>query len=195
MRKIVFPALTVLLICFVSCSKAAQEEDSTVLLSCSAPEFLPPGDKVALISPSYYIIQLTWCSESWYCDKIDLLYDKWDWTNNLYRTVSISTSCQQSKQPLLFYWSWNDNTIKRIKMNKWFSPKDISDKNVFYIEKSWTPGIALLWNILTSTCFDNSCKSTKEIWKFLVDARSQTVSRKNCKFYDDDLTKCKEREN
>ena len=80
-------------------------------------------------------------------------------------------------------------------MNKWFSPKDISDKNVFYIEKSWTPGIALLWNILTSTCFDNSCKSTKEIWKFLVDARSQTVSRKNCKFYDDDLTKCKEREN
>ena len=54
MRKIVFPALTVLLICFVSCSKAAQEEDSTVLLSCSAPEFLSPGDKVALISPSYY---------------------------------------------------------------------------------------------------------------------------------------------
>ena len=54
MRKIVFPALTVLLICFVSCSKAAQEEDSTVLLSCAAPEFLSPGDKVALISPSYY---------------------------------------------------------------------------------------------------------------------------------------------
>ena len=54
MRKIVFPVLTVLLICFVSCSKAAQEEDSTVLLSCSAPEFLSPGDKVALISPSYY---------------------------------------------------------------------------------------------------------------------------------------------
>lgn len=54
MRKIVFLTFTASLLCFVSCSKAAREEDSAVFLSCDAPEFLSPGDKVALISPSYY---------------------------------------------------------------------------------------------------------------------------------------------
>ncbi len=54
MRKIVFPAIVALLLCIVSCSKDGQVDNATVLLSCMAPAFLSPGDKVALISPSYF---------------------------------------------------------------------------------------------------------------------------------------------
>ena len=146
------------------------------------------------ISPYHYIVQLTWCNASWYCNKMDLSYDTEDITNPIiYKTVSIS-ACQQTKQPLTFNWSWDNNNNKKIMMNKWFAPKSETNRNVFYITNGNTSNIELSWDIITATCFDKDCKSKKEIWKFRVDARSQTISRKNCKFYDDDPTKCKERE-
>ena len=77
-------------------------------------------------------------------------------------------------------------------MNKWFSPTNEANKNVFYISGSSTE---LTWDIKTTACFDKDCSNKKEIWKFWVDARSQTISRKKCKFYDEDPTQCKEREN
>lgn len=148
------------------------------------------------ISPSHYIIQLTWCDDSLLCDKIDLSYDTDnDSTINSYKTISVSNTCHQTKQPLRFQWSWDTNEkIEYIKMNKWLSPKDINDRNVFYMNLN--DGILIIWDIITSVCINNNeCTNPKEIWKFRVDWRSQTISRKNCKFYDDDdTTKCKERE-
>ncbi len=153
------------------------------------------------VSPTHYIVQLTWCetTTSWtYCNKIDLSYDTWDVgpaQTNLYKTVSTSSACRQTKQPLLFYWAESSNsTWRKIKMNKWFSPISMNNRNVFYIDKGWPTQIALSWDIITATCFDDDCDGKKEIWKFWVDARSQTISRRNCKFYDEDLTTCKERE-
>ena len=78
-------------------------------------------------------------------------------------------------------------------MNKWFSPKNINDKNVFYV--SGNNSIALTWDVIVGLCLNKDCDKPKEIWKFVADARSQTISFRNCKFYDnDDQTKCKTRE-
>jgi hypothetical protein len=148
------------------------------------------------ISPSYYIIQLTWCNESWACDKINLAYDTWNSSINTYKTLSVSNTCNQTRQPIKFYRTWNNpSDINYIKMNKWLSPKNINERNVFYIEttNAWKE---IIGDIIAAICLDKNCTgSPKEFWKFRVDWRSQTISRKNCKFYDDDPTKCKEREN
>lgn len=146
------------------------------------------------IAPSYYIVQLTWCNDTW-CNKIDLAYNNtWDSIIS-YKTLSASDICHQTKQPLRFYWSWDfNNSAKYVKMNKWLSPKDITEKNVFRINDD-NGSTQLIWDIITAVCLNKECTNPKEFWKFRVDARSQTISRKNCKFYDDDPTKCKEREN
>lgn len=144
------------------------------------------------IAPSYYIIQLTWCEYNTWCDKINLSYNTWS-SINTYKTLSISNTCQQTRQSLRFYWSWDNSSTKYVKMNKWLSPKDITEKNVFRITDNGS--IQLIWDIITAVCLNNDCTNFKEIWKFRVDSRSQTISRKNCKFYDEDPSKCKEREN
>jgi hypothetical protein len=100
------------------------------------------------ISPSFYIVQLSWLlkdewkncsiSNSWvYCTKILLSYNTWtdDESIWLYKTLSVTETCWQTKQPLVFYWSWeNDTNIKYIKMNKWLAPRNLHDNNVFYIQ-------------------------------------------------------------
>lgn len=161
------------------------------------------------ISPTFYIVQLTWwtndewknCSitNSWvYCREILLSYNTWteDETIWSYKTLSVANTCQQTRQPLVFYWSWaNDTNIKYVKMNKWLTPRNLHDNNVFYIQLSWNSNNKiLLWDIITALCLNDDCTNPKEIWKFGIDSRSQTISRRNCKFYDDNPSKCKERE-
>lgn len=151
------------------------------------------------IFPNYYIIEFTWWNDSYcsssgqMCDKINLSYSTWDEpTNiNIYKTISIPTTCQWNKQPLIFFRSWSETNY--IIMNKWFSPKSINDKNVFYLKSN--SSTELIWDIIIWLCLNSECDSPKEIWKFIADARSQTVSLTTCKFYDNDNpTKCKTRE-
>lgn len=151
------------------------------------------------ISPNYYIIQFSWSDNngictSWHeCNKIIFSYSIWDLTDiKNYKSVDITNTCRQNRQSLKFYWSWTNTNY--IVMNKWFSPKSISDQEVFYLQ--WNDWRKLLsWDIIVWLCLDgDECSNPKQIWKFVADARPQTISLKNCKFYDDDPTKCKERE-
>lgn len=153
------------------------------------------------ISPNYYIVELTWwetnsnCSSSNLCKEINLSYSTWENPIDItpYKTLNISNTCQQNNQPLRFYRSWFDTTY--VIMNKWFSPKSISDKNVFYLKNNTNNNISLLWNIIVWLCINSECSNPKEIWKFVADARSQTISFRYCKFYDNDNpSKCKTRE-
>lgn len=150
-----------------------------------------------VISPEYYIVEFTWwdsnyCSNEHMCDKINLSYSTEDTPENMtiYKTLKISSTCQQTKQPIKFFRSWLN--VNYIIMNKWFSPKSITNKEVFYL--SWNEK-KLVWDIIIWLCLNSECSSPKEISKFVADARSQTISSKNCKYYDkDDPTKCKTRE-
>jgi prepilin-type N-terminal cleavage/methylation domain-containing protein len=174
------------------------EINNFVFYAITSKNLKPSGSDP--IFPDYYIIEFTWwdsdyCTGGHMCDKINLSFSTWDSpTNNItiYKTISVSNTCQNNKQPLKFYRSWLDTTSFII-MNKWFSPKSISDKNVFYLG-NWTD-VHLLWDIIIWLCINNECSTPKEIWKFIADARTQTVTLKNCKFYDNDPNKCREREN
>lgn len=150
------------------------------------------------ISPNYYIIQFSWsdngiCS-SWHeCNKIIFSYSTWENPTEIkdYKTIDITNTCRQNRQYLKFYWSWTKTEY--IVMNKWFSPKSINDQEVFYLQ--WSDWRKLSWDIIVWLCLDgDKCSNPKQIWKFVADARPQTISLKNCRFYDDDPTKCKERE-
>ena len=150
------------------------------------------------ISPNYYIVEFTWWSSD-YCssgdmyDKINLSYSTGDTPTNIttYQTINISNICSKDSK-LRFYRSWTDT--KYIIMNKWFLPKDINDRNIFYLLWTWADK-KLLWDAIIWLCINDDCTSPKEIWKFVADARSQTISIRNCKYYDDtDPTKCKTRE-
>ena len=147
------------------------------------------------VSPDYYIVEFTWwssnyCSSGNMCDKINLSYSTWwDSTTDItiYKTLSISNCTQDN--PLKFYRSWTET--KYIIMNKWFSPKSNNNYEVFYL--SWNH-IDLIWDVIIWLCLNSDCSEPKEIWKFVADARSQTISVRNCKFYEDNSTKCKTRE-
>ncbi len=152
------------------------------------------------ISPNYYIIEFTWWNSSYcsswnkMCDKINLSYSTWDEPTdiNVYKTITISSACQQNNQQLKFFRSWSEAT--QIIMNKWFSPRSINDRNVFYL-KDINNNTLLLWYLIVWLCLNKDCTDPKEIWRFVADARSQTVSLANCKYYDNDNpTKCKTRE-
>ena len=151
------------------------------------------------ISPNYYIIQFSWsdngiCS-SWHeCNKIIFSYSTWENPTEIkdYKTIDITNTCRQNRQYLKFYWSWTKTEY--IVMNKWFSPKSINDQEVFYLQ--WSDWRKLSWDIIVWLCLDgDKCSNPKQIWKFVADARPQTITLKNCRFYEvDDGTKCKERE-
>ena len=62
MRKIFQSAIAAILICGLSVLTACSNDDETivvppdqpVVLNCAKPDYLTAGDKVALISPSYF---------------------------------------------------------------------------------------------------------------------------------------------
>ena len=151
------------------------------------------------ISPNYYIVEFTWwssnyCSSGDMCDKINLSYSTWEnYTTNIkqYKTISIPTACQQNNQPIKFWRNWTGTSY--IIMNKWFSQID-NNENVFYLLDSQSNTKTLLWYVIVWLCLNSKCTNPKEIWRFVADARSQTISMANCKYYDnDDPTKCKTR--
>lgn len=169
------------------------------------------------ISPNYYYIQLTWGTSSsdnscissnftWdnpiFCNEIVLWYSTWNlWYSEnpaKYQSLTIQNTCRQNQSKIWFYRKWlNDSdNIHHIKMNKWFSPTSITDQNVFYLEKWPTNDKLLLAEIMVVLCSDDECSWHKDVAKWVVDARSQTISLKKCKFYEeDDPTTCMEREN
>lgn len=165
------------------------------------------------ISPKYYYIQLTWwkssvsenCSKgnTWiFCNQIILGYSTWDLGSDqnpsVYQTIKPSKVCRQNQPKIWFYWdetttSWN---IKYLKMNKWFSPTSISDKNVFYLQWNgiYSTYRPLLWDIIIVMCSEEECDSRKEIAKRKIDSRSQSITLVKCKYYEDDKIQCKTRE-
>lgn len=131
------------------------------------------------IYPDYYYIQLTWNNGwNWVYNKILLWYSTNE--NNsfqLYKELTSSKVCQNSSK-IWFYSGW------KIKMNKWFLHKTLNDK-VFQI---WD---AITWNIIVTYCTDSDCNWYKDIVKRDVDSRSQTISQKKCRFYnEDEANKC-----
>jgi competence protein ComGC len=160
-------------------------------------------------SPEYYIIQLTWSSIAWQnctktnfesnwtiCDEIVLSYDSWDNQIRTYSSLSVWNTCRGNNSHIWYFWSWSNSNIKYVKMNKWFSitTDDPHEKRVFGVE--YTNGTkGLLWDIIVVLCLNSDCKDPRQISKFAIDWRSETITAKNCKFYQsDDPNKCKERE-
>ena len=154
-----------------------------------------------IYSPNYYIIEFTWwnwnnCSSGNMCDRINLSFTTWNLVNNnnikLYKTLSVWNTCQQNRQPIRFYRSWTDEN-GYIVMNKGFIPVQVNNRDVFYIKTNSSN--EKIWDVIVWLCLNSDCSSPKQIAKFAVDARSQTITTKNCRFYqDNDQTKCRVRE-
>ena len=157
------------------------------------------------IPPDYYYVSLTWASTEWenctkdstsLCDTIVFSISTWENPIVDYETFTSKNTCHGSNSRLNFYRSWtNHNEIENVRMNKWFAINENhpNDKNVFIL--SWWSTQQYLWDIIILACINSDCTDPKEIAKFLIDWRSQTISTRNCKFYDDeDPTKCKTRE-
>ena len=172
-----------------------------------------------IISPKYYYIQLTgWTTDpdhrctpenafSWkLCKDIILWYATWyfvswaydpDLNIQKYDTINVSNTCRHWKPYLWFYWSWGNYTwdIEFIRMNKWFTPREVKAEMVFFLkDNGWTTENdtkLLTWDIIVVLCSDESCACTnewcwrKQIGKRQVDARSQTISFKKCRYYFD----------
>ena len=159
------------------------------------------------VSPTYYIVSLTWSStshnctmdHSWsLCDTIIFSFSTWDSlnSNNIvqYETHTPWNTCRWSNSHIKFLRSWStSNNINYAKMNKWFTENEnnTSDHNVFTLE----PWSQFFWDIIVVACLNSDCSTPREITKFAVDWRSQTISTKNCRFYEvNDANKCRERE-
>lgn len=173
------------------------------------------------ISPDIYEISLKnsekdddRCWSGSFCDTISLNYftnDDTGWWRLTYNDLTSKNTCRLSQwNKLAFYWSWciidweikscdlgNEKSIpKVIRMSKWLAPMpDFFQKNFFVEDWNDDANISLDWEIIILLCFDSDCSSTKEIWKRIIDARSQTVSLHKCKFYnEEDASKCETRE-
>lgn len=145
-------------------------------------------------SPNYYIISLTGSDCTSGCNEINLLYSTWESLENIetYKTLNIWNTCSQAKRSLKFYRTWGHSSTDYVVMNKGFSPRKNSNEKIFYV--SGEP-LSITWDIIIGLCLSPDCSTPKEISKFIVDWRSQTISLRNCKFYHaDNPTKCKTRE-
>lgn len=158
------------------------------------------------VSPDFYTIQLAWwawtptnncINRENRCDKIIFWYADAANEENIteYSTISSQTSCRWNKCDLGYYRTWWN--FQYIKMNKWFLPRSVTDRKIFYLKEPWDINDdstkKLYWEIIITLCLNDDCSNPKEIWKWVADARSQTIALKYCKFYNDDNS-CKERE-
>lgn len=156
------------------------------------------------VSPTIYTIQLSgWNStdikpcnainasgDNILCDKLIFWFSTW-WDLGLYKEITVRNSCRQNQPHLWFFWSGeNNNTIKKVVMNKWFTTINLNNSNTFYLD-----GGSLVGDIIIALCNNDECYPRKEISKRVIDWRSQTISQYNCGFYDDEWFKCKDREN
>lgn len=148
-------------------------------------------------SPDLYAIKLTDCDPNQLCESLKFFdyiynsnngkYEEWVYS----KTYKISETCHTSQENIKLKRVWLNNSSE-IKMNKWFSPKSISNKNIFYIQ-DWESTPELLWEIIMNLCLDKNCNTTKEVSERVVDGRTQTIYLRNCDFYNEDRT-CKTRE-
>ncbi len=155
---------------------------------------------------------------SWFlCNEIILWYatgyfSSWVYDPDLniqeYQKINVSNTCRHGKSHLRFYrsgwqYTWN---IEFIRMNKWFTPREVKAEKVFFLkDNSWKnedDTKLLTWDIIILLCWDASCSCTngicwKQIGKRQVDARSQTISFKKCRYFFDGTEDniCKTREN
>lgn len=178
------------------------------------------GSTETTISPTYYLIELTGGTQtsdkrctpeniwSWYfCQEIVLWYSETTWfvtepPFSGYQTVTVSNTCRHGKPYLWFYRSWWTHTwnIDYIRMNKWFTAREISAERVFFLHDNYSEGgepkeeKLLLWDIIVVLCSNETCKCPennpnceprKQIGKRQVDARSQTIDFKKCRYYFD----------
>jgi len=142
------------------------------------------------ISPEFYRITLDWDSAL----KLGYSMNEYEMTD--FKSLTVSNTCRQNSSKLRFNREWWNNDIHSVKMNKWFSPKSLQENRIFFL--SWDNNNKYLtWAIIVSLCLDDNCtpgKSKKQIWKRSFDWRSQTISLKNCTFYNNDNSTCKTRE-
>lgn len=152
------------------------------------------------ISPDFYYISIE-TNPVYNNIKSNIVLGYSTWNNSvsntgdikIFKTLNPSDTCHQNIK-MNFVRTWS-NEMEFITMNKWFSPVKVNNSNVFYI-KWWQNEQLLIWDIIIYLCLDNNCNTQKETVKWVVDWRTQTISLKNCRFYQiDDSTKCNEREN
>ena len=171
---------------------------------------LTMGDQNNPAHPTYYYIELTWWSSSpeqrcipensWsFCDEIILWYTEEETPTSIetYENLTVSNTCRHGKPHLWFYRTWwASGDIQYIRMNKWFTPREAQAERVFFLQQNWdTENDKLLtWDIMVILCSD-TCVWGKEIGKRQIDARSQTIAFKKCKYYfEENWKKCKTRE-
>lgn len=163
-----------------------------------------------VVSPNFYYIKLNWwnstdlnCNKdnNNLCDRLQFLYSTWNESSkSLYKTYSFSDTCNLSPSTKLrLYRDISSSDVPFIRMNKWFTPVNLNDSNIFYINK-WNN--ILTWDIMIVLCLDNDCKMLKQFGKREIDWRTQTIALRNCAFYENDYVeaggiktmKCKTRE-
>lgn len=200
------------------CASAIWWEINNFLFHALTSKSIKVSDSTPAITPDYYIIKLAWwnsdsnlsyngsnynnCTtdnyKNWndkFCSDFVLSYAIENQnTITTYKTINSSNTCKQYDSNLKYIRDDNDKwEIAYININKWFSPVRNEDQRVFYLQRTDNKKI-LLWNVLAILCLDDECLRKKEIWKRVVDGRSQTISLKKCKFYNDDNSTCKTRE-
>jgi prepilin-type N-terminal cleavage/methylation domain-containing protein len=145
-----------------------------------------------IISPDIYAIKLADCNSNDLCDSIEFYGDE-----EKYQTINIYDTCHTSQNNLRIRRGWDEgekpSNDSIIKINKWFSPKKLSEKNIFYIDDNWATPPPLIWEIIMVLCLDKNCSVTKDVTERVVDWRTQTISLRNCAYYNENRT-CKTRE-
>jgi len=168
-----------------------------------------------IVSPEQYYIKLWWNTATKYCSKTNFVSswivcnelnfsfkEPWNIISRQYKKVTIWNTCRQNQANMWLYRiGWTSWDIKEISMNKWFAPRSINERKVFYLQHDTGNNLGEELNKLTQGDImvllcpsSNSCKWGKEVGKFHVDARTQTITFQKCRFYKDDLISCEARE-
>ena len=111
-------------------------------------------DNNNIVSPDHYIITLSWwtynssynCTSGnfnehrIYCNELRFLYTAGSTLQQPYKTQTIWNTCRQNQAKIWMFWSsdieWKWD-IEFISMNKWFAPRSISERKVFYLQNVW----------------------------------------------------------
>lgn len=131
-----------------------------------------------------------------YCNELSFHAEN-DSNKYAYKTYNVRNTCRQNQVDIWFFYSgWASSDIRNISMNKWFAPRSVSERKVFYLlhsgwgdENKLTEG-----DIIVVLCPSDECRNWKEVAKYHVDARVQSISFHKCRFYQEDGITCDTRE-
>lgn len=150
-------------------------------------------------TPSKNCSRINYANEWIYCNELNFNALWWD-VRYWYRTYNVRNTCRQNQANIWFFWSGlTTSDINNIRMNKWFAPRSISERKVFYLNQI-DPNLSEEENKLTEgdiivvLCPNNECANWKEVAKYHVDARVQSISFHKCRFYQEDGITCDARE-